>query len=74
MSGSNIANVIFDMEESGEIDKDNCMVPKILSDSSWKKINDRLPDGKQELDFYFTSGQQDLPHILHLLNYDLSKL
>lgn len=52
MSGSNIANVIFDMEESGEIDKDNCMVPKILSDSSWKKINDRLPDGKQELDFY----------------------
>nr|ADG85256.1 inhibitor of apoptosis protein 1 [Ostrea edulis] len=49
MSGSNIANVIFDMEESGEIDKDNCMVPKILSDSSWKKINDRLPDDIKEL-------------------------
>jgi hypothetical protein len=40
------------MEESGEIDKDNCMVPKVLSDSSWKKINDRVPEGKQEVHFY----------------------
>ncbi|XP_061192230.1 baculoviral IAP repeat-containing protein 3-like [Saccostrea echinata] len=49
MSGSNIANIIFDMEESGEIDKENSMVPKVLSDSSWKKINDRVPDDIKEL-------------------------
>ncbi|XP_062584039.1 uncharacterized protein LOC134245807 [Saccostrea cucullata] len=49
MSGSNIANIIFDMEESGKIDRENSMVPKVLSDSSWKKINDRVPDDIKEL-------------------------
>ncbi|XP_062571408.1 baculoviral IAP repeat-containing protein 7-like [Saccostrea cucullata] len=49
MSGSNIANIIFDMEESGEIDKENSMVPKVLSDSSCKKIHDRVPDDIKEL-------------------------
>lgn len=45
MSGSNIANEIFDMEESGEIDKNSCMVPKVEFDSSWKKVNERVPEG-----------------------------
>lgn len=45
MSGSNIANEIFDMEESGEIDKNSSMVPKVEFDSSWKKVNERVPEG-----------------------------
>lgn len=49
MSGSNIANEIFDMEESGEIDKNSCMVPKVEFDSSWKKVNERVPEDMKDL-------------------------
>ena len=47
MSGSNIANVVFDMEESGEIDHETCFVPKVESDQDWKKKNaDSMPESK----------------------------
>ena len=47
MSGANIANVVFDMEESGEIDHEKCFVPKVESDQDWKKKNaDSMPESK----------------------------
>nr|XP_022292109.1 baculoviral IAP repeat-containing protein 3-like isoform X2 [Crassostrea virginica]XP_022292110.1 baculoviral IAP repeat-containing protein 3-like isoform X2 [Crassostrea virginica]XP_022292112.1 baculoviral IAP repeat-containing protein 3-like isoform X2 [Crassostrea virginica]XP_022292113.1 baculoviral IAP repeat-containing protein 3-like isoform X2 [Crassostrea virginica]XP_022292114.1 baculoviral IAP repeat-containing protein 3-like isoform X2 [Crassostrea virginica]XP_022292115.1 bacul len=50
MSGSNIANVVFDMEESGEIDHEKCFVPKVESDQDWKKKNsDSMPESSKEL-------------------------
>lgn len=45
MFGLNIVNEIFDMEESGEIDKNSCMVLKVEFDSFWKKVNERVSEG-----------------------------
>lgn len=53
MTGLNIAEVVFDMEESGKIDRGKCYVPRKVSDQVWKnKIADRIPKSKYHFTYY----------------------